>query len=67
VATGKLAGQVPEVVVLFRGRAEHGGDVEGERVAADAGEVFAEQVSCSPGMAGGCGADHFGLPGRAAQ
>lgn len=27
-------------------------------VAADAGEVFAEQVSCSPGIAGGCGADH---------
>jgi len=21
--------------------------------------VFAEQVSCSPGIAGGCGADHF--------
>jgi hypothetical protein len=59
VAAGKLAGQVLEVVVLSRGLPEHGGDAEGERVAADAGEVFAEQVSCSPGIAGGRGADHF--------
>jgi hypothetical protein len=59
VAAGKLAGQVLEVVVLSWGLAEHGGDAEGERVAADAGEMFAEQVSCSPGIAGGCGGDHF--------
>ena len=59
MATGKLAGQVLEVVVLSCGRPEHGGDAEGEGVAADAGEVFAEQVSCSPGIAGGCGGDHF--------
>jgi hypothetical protein len=59
VATGKLASQVLEVVVLSRGLSEHGGDAEGERVAADAGEVFAEQVSGSSGIAGGCGGDHF--------
>jgi hypothetical protein len=59
VAAGKLAGQVLEVVVLSSGLAEHGGDAEGERVAADVGEVFAEQVGCSPGITGGCGGDHF--------
>jgi hypothetical protein len=40
---------------------EHGGDAEGERGAADAGEVFAEQVSGSPGIAGACGGDHFNV------
>jgi hypothetical protein len=59
VAAGKLAGQVPEVVALFCGLPEHGGDAEGERVAADAGEVLAEKVSCPPGIAGGRGGDHF--------
>jgi hypothetical protein len=59
VAAGKLAGQVLGVIVLSRGLSEHSGDAEGERVAADAGEVFAEQVSCSPGITGGCGGDHF--------
>ena len=59
MATRKLAGQVVEVVVLSCGLPEHGGDAEGERVAADAGEVFAEQVSRSPGIAGGCGDHHF--------
>ena len=40
-------------------RSELGGDADGERVAADTGEVFAEQVSCSLGVAGGGGADHL--------
>ena len=35
------------------------GDAEGERVAADTGEVLAEQVSCSHGVAGGGSLDHF--------
>jgi hypothetical protein len=48
VATGKLAGYVLKVVVLSRGLPEHGGDAEGERVAANAGEVFAEQVGSPP-------------------
>src|SRR5579875_578196 len=59
MAAGKLAGQVPEVVVLSCGLAEHGGDADGERVAADAGEVFAKQVSCPPDITGGRGGDHF--------
>ena len=34
-------------------------DADGERVAADTGEVLAEQVGGSRGLAGGCGGDHF--------
>jgi hypothetical protein len=63
VTAGKLAGQVLEVVARAGGRLEPGGDVDrdadGQRVAADAGEVLAEQVSGSHGLAGGCGGDHF--------
>ena len=46
VTAGKLAGQVLEVVARTGGRLEPAGDVDrdadGERVAADAGEVLAE-------------------------
>ena len=59
VTGGELAGQVLEVVAWACGRLEPGGDADGERVAADAGEVLAEQVSSSGGLAGGCGGDHF--------
>ena len=52
-------GQVLEVVARARGRLEPGGDADGERVAADTGEVLAEQVSGSRGLAGGCGGNHF--------
>lgn len=55
----KLAGQVLEVIAWACGRLEPGGDADGERVAADAGEVLAEQVSGSRGLAGGRGGDHF--------
>ena len=47
VTAGKLAGEVLEVVALAGGLSELGGDADGERVAADTGEVFAEQVSGS--------------------
>ncbi|HEY1618193.1 MAG TPA: hypothetical protein VGG25_11270 [Streptosporangiaceae bacterium] len=59
MAAGKLAGKVLEVVARSRGLSEHGGDAEGERVAADAGEVLAEEISGSPGIAVGGGGDHF--------
>jgi hypothetical protein len=59
VASGKLAGWAVGVVVLSCGLPEQGGDAGGERVAADAGEVLAEKVSCPPGMAGRRGGDHF--------
>jgi len=59
VTAGKLAGQVLEVVARAGERLEPGGDANGERVAADAGEVLAEQVSGSRSLAGGRGGDHF--------
>jgi hypothetical protein len=58
VTAGKLAGQVLEVVARAGGL-EPGGDADGERVAADTGEVLAEQVSGSRGLAGGCCGDRF--------
>jgi len=59
MATGKLAGQILEVVVPRRRLSEPGGDPDGERVAADTGEVLAEQVRCSRDVARGRGVDHF--------
>jgi len=58
VASRKLAGEVLQVVILG-GLQEPGNDAKGERVAADTGEVFAQQVNCPPGIASGRGADHF--------
>lgn len=51
VTAGESADEVLEVVVLSAGGLELCGDADGKRVAADTGEVFAEQVSCSPGVA----------------
>jgi hypothetical protein len=47
VTAGELAGQVLEVVARAGRRLEPGDDADGERVAADTGEVLAEQVSGS--------------------
>jgi hypothetical protein len=57
VTPGKLAGQALEVVARAGGGLVPCGDADGERVAADTGEVLAEQVSGSRGLAGGCGDD----------
>jgi hypothetical protein len=59
VTAGESADEVLEVVVVPVGKAELCGDADGEWVAADSGEVFAEQVSCSPGITRGGGADDF--------
>jgi hypothetical protein len=59
VATGKLGGQVLQLVVSGHGLSEPGGDPDGERVAADIGEVLAEQVRCSRDVSRGRGGDHF--------
>jgi hypothetical protein len=59
VATGKLAGQLLQAVVPRRRLSEPGGDPDGERIAADTGEVLAEQVRCSREVASGCGGHHF--------
>ncbi|MGH3422977.1 MAG: hypothetical protein ACRDOD_25665 [Streptosporangiaceae bacterium] len=49
---GQLAGEILEVDVLRR-LTESGDDTEGERVAADTGEVLSEQVNCPPEISGG--------------
>jgi len=54
-----LADEVLYVVVMRAGASEMRGDADGERVAADSGEVFAKQVRCSLGVAGGGGPDHL--------
>jgi hypothetical protein len=59
VTAGEPAGQVLEVVARAGGRLEPGDDADRERVAADTGEVLAEQVSGSRGLARGRGGDHF--------
>ena len=55
----KLVGQVLEVIAWACGRLEPGGDADGEGITADTGDVLAEQVSGSRGLAGGRGGDHF--------
>src|ERR1022692_5168494 len=59
VATGKLAGQVLQVVVPRHRLSGPGGDPDGERVAADTGEGLAEQVTRSRDVARGRGGDPF--------
>jgi hypothetical protein len=54
----KLACEVHELVHPY-GLSQLDGDPGGERVTADTGEVFAEQVSRSHGIAGGGSPDHF--------
>jgi hypothetical protein len=57
VTAGESADEVLEVVVRPAGMLELCDDADGQRVAADTGEVFAEQVSCSPGIPRGGGAN----------
>jgi hypothetical protein len=57
VTAGESADEVLEVVVGRAGVLDPCDEAGGKRVAADTGEVFAEQVSCSPGIARSGGAD----------
>jgi hypothetical protein len=59
VTAGESTGEVLEVVVVPAGVPELGENADGERVAADAGEVFAQQAGRSLGVAGGGAADHL--------
>jgi hypothetical protein len=54
-----LGRQVLQVVVSRRRLSRSGGDPDGERVAADIGEVLAEQVRGSRDVSCGRGGDHF--------
>ena len=59
VATREADFKVLEPVIWFERRSQRFDDAEGERITADAGEVFAEQVGGSTDVADGCGADYF--------
>ena len=57
MAIWELGCEVFEVIVHPYRLSCLGDDPEGERIAPDASEVFAEQVGGSPSIAGGRGAD----------
>ena len=59
VATEQFSGQVLKTILLSYTPSEVGDDANSEWVAANAGEVFTEQVGGSTEVAGGRGADHF--------
>ena len=55
----RLVGEVLKQLGPSPWRQEMGDDAEGERVTADTGEVFSEQVACSFHIAGGSCAHEF--------
>ena len=59
MAAGKLGAEVLEPIPVSCAPSEVGNDAQSERVAADAGEMFTEQIGGSTDVAGGRGADHF--------
>ncbi len=59
MAAGKLGAEVSEPTPVFCAQSEVGNDANSERVAADAGEMFTEQIGGSTDVAGGRGANHF--------
>jgi hypothetical protein len=61
VAARKLGAEVLEPIPVSCAPSEFGNDAQSERVAANAGEMFTEQVGGSTDVAGGRGADHFNV------
>ncbi len=61
MAAGKLGAEVLEPIQVSYAPSEVGNDVQSQRVAADAGEMFMEQIGGSTEVAGGRGADHFNV------
>ena len=59
MAAGKLGAEVLEPIPVSCAPSEVGNDAQSERVAADAGEMFTEQIGGATDVAGGRGADHF--------
>ena len=59
MAAGKLGAEVLEPIQVSYAPSEFGDDAQSEWVAADAGEMFTEQIGGSTEVAGGRGADHF--------
>ena len=61
MAAGKLGAEVLEPIPVSCAPSEFGNDAQSERVAANAGEMFTEQIGGSTDVAGGRGADHFNV------
>jgi hypothetical protein len=61
MAAGKLGAEVLEPIPVSCAPSEVGNDAQSEWVAANAGEMFTEQVGGSTDVAGGRGADHFNV------
>ena len=61
MAVGKLGAEVLEPIPVSCAPSEVGNDAQSERVAANTGEMFSEQICGSTDVAGGRGADHFNV------
>ena len=61
MAAGKLGAEVLEPIPASCASSEVGNDAQSERVAANAGEMFTEQIGGATDVAGGRGADHFNV------
>jgi hypothetical protein len=61
MTAGKLGAEVLEPFPVSCAPSEVGNDAQSEWVAANAGEMFTEQISGSTDVAGGRGADHFNV------
>ena len=61
MTAGKLAAKVLEPIPVSCAPSEVGNDAQSEWVAANAGEMFTEQIGGSTDVAGGRGADHFNV------
>jgi hypothetical protein len=61
MAAGKLSAEVLEPIPVSSAPSEVGNDAQSEWVAANAGEMFTEQIGGATDVAGGRGADHFNV------
>jgi hypothetical protein len=61
MAAGKLGAEVLEPIPVSCAPSEVGNDAQSEWVAANAGEMFTEQIGGATDVAGGRGADHFNV------
>ncbi len=61
MAAGKLGAEVLEPIPGSCASSEVGNDAQSERVAANAGEMFTEQIGGATDVAGNRGADHFNV------
>ena len=61
MAAGKLGAEVLKPALVSCAPSEVGNDVQSEWIAADASEMFTEQIGGSIDVAGGRGADHFNV------